>query len=266
MILVVIASILLAGSALPALAATPADNVALIIGIDRFQGRTRPNTGAAGDAIDKKELLLRNGWKPENIRMLTNEQATQAAIREGMQWLVDSCRSGAQCAFHYSGHTKQMPAGAERLAEYLWPTDNRFISDAEFASYMRRLNGYAWIDISACEAAGFDNGISGPRTLFTGSSQENEKSYEYPGWQNSVWTGLLINEAIFKGLGNANGDNRVTLEEAFRYARERAPQMTTGQPTAPQNPYMAGGGLEQWFTSDPAPPAPLKTCLLILCF
>ena len=35
-----------------------------------------------------------------------------------------------------------------------------------------------------------DDGLSGPRHLFTASSRETEKSYEHPEWGTSIFTGL----------------------------------------------------------------------------
>lgn len=263
--LLIFTLIAVAGTTFPASAAPPpGEQVALIIGIDKFQGRTRPNIGAVGDANDKRDLLLKNGWQPDRIRMLTDSGATQASIREGLRWFVENCTANAMCVFHYSGHTKQMAAGGEALAEYLWPTDNRFISDAELAGYLRNLKGTAWIDIAACEAAGFDNAISGPRTLFTAASQENEKGYEFPAWSNSVWTGLVVSEGMLKGLADANGDGQVTLDEGLRYGIDKAPGMTTGQPTGQQHPYVAGGGVERWFPPGGSE-APQKRCILFLC-
>ena len=259
-------------TALPAIAATaPQNAAALIIGIDLFQGRTRPNIGAAGDAIDKRDLLIRHGWRADQIRMLVNEASTQSAIREGLAWLANSCAApDSYCLFHYSGHTKQM-RGSESLNEFIWPHDNRFISDDELATYLRRLNGYAWIDIAACEAAGFDNDVSSDRRLFTAASQEPEKGYEYPSWRNSVWTGLLVDEGMLQGRADTNGDGHVTLSEAIPYAVQRAPDMTKSQPLGAQHPYVAGGNQEVWF---PVPvgghlsvQTRVRNCiLLILCF
>lgn len=247
------------------------DRWALLIGVDTFQGRTRHNVGGVGDVELFQELLQRNGWRRDRVRVITNERATQAAIREGLEWIASRCTSpNSWCVVHYSGHTKQMNGGGggEGLHEYLWPHDNRFISDDEFASYMRRLNGYAWIDVSACEAAGFDNGISSPKRLFTAASAEHEKGYEDPGWATSVWTGLLVREGILEGKGDANGDGHVTLAEAYNYAAERAPQLTHRNPTGPQHAYSAGGNLHDWFTPPPPPPqvATRASCiLLIIC-
>ncbi|HEX2053609.1 MAG TPA: caspase family protein, partial [Actinomycetota bacterium] len=261
----IVGLVLLAGTALPALAA-PAhvDKWAVIIGVDTHQGRTRNNIGAVGDAMAFRELVQRNGWPDGHVRMLTNEQATQAAILESMQWLVDNCTEESYCIFHFSGHTKQM-SGPEGLSEYLWPHDNRFISDVEFADYMKRLRGHAWIDLANCESAGFDvgHGISSPKRLFTGASQETEKGFEYPAWSNSVWTGALVENALLANQGDADGDGHVTLKEALPYAAEASARLTHGQSPSPQHPYIAGGEASDWFPPAAAAPAPArKNCLL----
>lgn len=273
LLLLIVVSVACLGTALPALGAiAPPNGAALIIGVDRFQGGTRPNIGAVGDAMDKSDLLIKHGWRADQIRLLVDGAATQAAIREGMSWLASRCSgTDSYCVFHYSGHVKQM-SGSEGLNEFLWPHDNRLISDTEFAGYMRQLHGYAWIDIAGCEAAGFDNAVASDRRLFTAASQEHEKGYEYPGWSNSVWTGLLVDEGMLKGKADANGDGHVTLSEAIPYAEQRAPGMTTGQPKGPQHPYAAGGGREHWFPVSGArqvslsAAAPAKRCILFLCF
>lgn len=269
-ILLIVCLVLILGAALPASGA-PAqgdDKWALIIGIDEYQKPTRPTVGGVGDARAFQQLLSRNGWRPDRVRVLTNADATASAIRAGMQWLVDNCGPSSYCVFHYSGHTKQMnnAGGNEGLREYLWSVDNQFISDEEFAGYMRRLNSYAWIDISACEAAGFDNGVSSPRRLFTAASQESEKGFEDPSWRQSIWTGLLVDRGMLQGQADANGDGNVSLAEAIPFATQRAPLETSGQSPGPQHPYAAGGQETQWFEPAPPPAAAPKSCLLgLLC-
>ena len=65
------------------------------------------------------------------------------------------------------------------------------------------------------------------RVLFTGSSTATEKSYEYPAWGMSVWTGLLFD------LGTAPGRRPTptrtagsTMGEALRYAPYYAQAIT----------------------------------------
>ncbi|MDQ4149422.1 MAG: caspase family protein, partial [Actinomycetota bacterium] len=119
------------------------DRWAVIIGIDHFQGQTRPNVGSVGDAQAFQELLRRNGWREDRVRVLTDRAATAAGMRAAMQWLVDNCSPTSYCLFHYSGHVKQMGSGdyGGGPHEYLWPHDGRFISDDEFAGYMKQLKG-----------------------------------------------------------------------------------------------------------------------------
>ncbi|MGH2731392.1 MAG: caspase family protein [Actinomycetota bacterium] len=261
---------------LPAIAAPGGDDDrwALIVGVDRFQGRTRPNVGSVGDARDFRELLARHGWRDDRIRVLTDEAATAEGIRAGVRWLVDSSTPNSRSVFHYSGHVKQIEGDQDRdgeaLDEYLWPHDNRFISDGELAQSLRELKGLAWIDISGCEAGGFNEGLATPRRLFTASSAEPEKSYEHPDWANSVWSGLLVDQGMLKGAADSNRDGDVTLREAVEWAAPRATSITKDEPKGPQHPFAAGGEETNWFAR-PAPPSsetpptpPEERCLVNL--
>jgi hypothetical protein len=226
---------------------------AVIIGLDHFQGKTRPNVGGVGDARAFHDALAARGWPESHIAVLTDGQATQAGIRNAFKWLADATRNDNGSSFtvvHYSGHVKQ--AGGH---EYLWPYDNAFISDSEFVSSMRNIGGWLWADISGCESKGFDDGLAGPQRLVTTSSRANEKSYENPNWHQSVFTGLQIGQAM-QGGADYNHDGQFTIQEIFRYADERAPGMTQGQDYGPQHPVMAGGDGTEWFLVPPAPPPP----------
>ncbi len=240
------------------------DRIALVIGIDRFQGGTRPNTGAVGDAEDVRDVLVRNGWRPGDLRMLTDGAATAGAIREGLSWLASQSNDSSFAVFHYSGHVKQTGS-----TEYLWPHDNQFISDADVASSLRGVKGHLWADFSGCEAAGFDEGLSGPKRLVTAASQSWEKGYELPAeLRNSVFTNLLFDKALMKKQGDANRDGKVSIQEAFRHAAANAPGLTADQAYGPQHPYIAGGGSEDWFvqrTLAPYTGPAQRNCFLIFC-
>jgi hypothetical protein len=244
-------------------AAPPAagDRYALVIGIDHFQGATRPNTGAVGDAEDTRDALLQAGWPRDHIRMLTDGGATQAAIRDGMSWLASRSSDSSFSVFAYSGHVKQVGS-----TEYLWPTDNQFIADTELAGALRGVKGYLWAHISGCEAAGFDEGISGPKRLVTAASQSDEKGYELsPELRNSVFTNLLVDKGLLRKQADFNKDGKVSIQEAFRLAAQRAPQLTAGESNGPQHPYMAGGDGSDWFLTRAAQPTAAQTakrCLI----
>ena len=245
----------------------PGERWALVIGVDRFQGATRPNYGGVADAADFRQALLRAGWADDHIKVLTDGGARAADIRAGLRWLAQRSGPNTFSVVHYSGHVKQVGS-----TEYLWPHDNQFIADSELASSVRQLRGAAWIDISGCEAAGFDEGISAPNRLFTASSRANEKSYEYRDLRQSVFTYLLVEKAMLRGEGDADRDGRVSVQEAFAYAAARAPGITARQRQGPQHPVIAGGDGSPLYldgtvaTAAPQAEAPARTCILFLCF
>ncbi len=244
----------------PAASAAPkhgAPKWALLVGINNYRGAVAKTAGSVGDVEDLKQVLINSGWPADHVRTLTDDQATGEAIRAGWRWLASVSTDASFSVFHYSGHTKQMSGDKDRdgeaLDEYLWPVDNNFLSDAELGAAMRRVKGHSWTDMSGCEAAGYDDGISAPTRLFTGASRENEKGYDSADWKNSIFTGLLADRGITQGRADANTDGIVTIHEAFKYAEVNAPELTKRQAKGPQHPYLAGGDGTEWYLNPPAP-------------
>jgi hypothetical protein len=93
-----------AGTA-PAIQATAnGRRIALCIGIDRY--RERPLAGCVNDARAWGGALTSLGF---DVRYLLDEQATQAAILDGLRTLMGGARSGDVLAMQYSGHGTQLP-------------------------------------------------------------------------------------------------------------------------------------------------------------
>ena len=166
-----------------------------------------------------------------------------------MAWLASKSTPGTFTFFHYSGHVKQVGATVK-----LWPVDRDFVPDTQVASLLRGGSGKMWVDIAGCEAGGFQADLPSDRVLFTASSLETQKSYEYPDWGLSVWVGLLFDLGTGQGAADADRNGSVTIGEAIRYASYYAKAITLGQrPHGPQTPIVAGDAVRGW-TLD-APPA-----------
>ena len=248
----------------PAAAGPPASSPrsALIVGVSvHLGGRPASPVGGAGDAAAMRDALRQAGWGEDQIRVLSGTAATAANIRAGIQWLADRATPDSFSVFHYSGHVYQRdgdPDGdGEAKDEFLVPYDaTHIISDHELGQKLGAVNGWLWTNISGCEAAGFNEGgnLEGPKRLFTGSSLESEKSYERPDWKESVYTGLLADQGMLKGHADANGDGKVSIQEAFHFAERQAPPMTLRQRKGIQHPYLAGGDGTEWYLNPPPPP------------
>ena len=221
----------------PPATAAPEDRWALIIGVTDYAGRVKSTVGSANDARLVRDVLLRNGWRDDRIRMLIDAQATGRAVAEGIGWLQANSSPTTFSFFQYSGHVKQRNG-----QEFLWPYDSAFLADTDVVRALSGIRGTAWSNFSGCEGAGFDDGLSSPRHRVTASSQVDEKSYEDRETGFSVWTGMLFDEGFRQMRGDADRDGVTHLDEAFDYAAPRAEGFTSGQkPFGPQTPYRAGG-------------------------
>ena len=234
----------------PAHTAAPADRWAFVVGVTAYRAPTHDTVGGAGDAAAVQTGLLAAGWLPDHVRVLTDGAATGAAVRDGLAWLAEHGTPGTFTFFHWSGHVKMLGGTTEGL----WPVDADYVTDTQVTGALARVQGHLWVDIAGCEADSFSPGLPGDRVLFSGSSELTEKSYEYPAWKQSVWSGLVFTLGIAQRQADADGDGRVTIGESLRYATYYAQKITRDQqPYGRQTPQVEGDPVRGW-TLD-APPA-----------
>jgi hypothetical protein len=92
--------------------ATQAEDRALLIGVgqyrDRGMGADLP--GIELDIGVMKEVAENLGFKPAATRVLLNEAATLAAVRQALQqWLIEGTSPSDRVLLYYSGHGTQLP-------------------------------------------------------------------------------------------------------------------------------------------------------------
>ena len=123
---------------------------ALVVGISEY---TKFSTldGCVNDARLWSSLLVeRFGFPPENVRVLSNRQATRKGILEGMEWLEQSAGEGDIVVFTYSGHGSRMtdregdePDGMDETLVPIdsgrAPSPNRDITDDEIHLWLARV-------------------------------------------------------------------------------------------------------------------------------
>jgi hypothetical protein len=224
-----------------------------VVGVSEYAGRVHDTYGGRGDAEAVRKSLIAAGWRADHIRVLTDERATGRALRREIDRLVSRSSDKTFTFFHFSGHVKQKGG-----REYLWPTDSDLVSDLDVAAKLRQVRGSAWFNFSGCEAAGFDENLSTANRLVSASSRVVEKSYEYPDWAESVWTGLVFGKGMDVRRADRNRDKRVTVGEALAFGKEQALAITRGQrPYGPQRAVIAGGGKLNWTLA--APPLPRRS-------
>lgn len=82
---------------------------AVLVGINQYPDPKNNLQGCVNDALMMGKLLTENfGFRADDIRLLVDERATTANIRERLQWLVQGAAPGSVLVFHYSGHGSQV--------------------------------------------------------------------------------------------------------------------------------------------------------------
>lgn len=107
---------------------------ALVVGINRYDNPGFNLNGAVRDAHNMRDLLSEHlGFRHEQIRLLTDEQATREGILNGVRdWLVAGTGPGSRALFYFAGHGfyQEDENGDEQdgYDEALAPHDIRLVS------------------------------------------------------------------------------------------------------------------------------------------
>jgi len=141
-------------------------NKALLVGINKYPDPRNELRGCVNDILDMEHFIADTNkiYPKENIKKLTDKQATKKGIITNLKWLIDGAEPGDQLLFHYSGHGAQAPtlfASLEKdgLDEIICPydfdgTNHTSLRDKEFAQLFAAIPKgvhFVWISDS-CHA------------------------------------------------------------------------------------------------------------------
>lgn len=219
------------------------DSWAILIGINRYKFVDMLDYAVA-DVDSVGSLLIRQfGFKPENVRVLKDVQATKARITEAFGTLLQTQQEDRVLVF-YAGHGTQidLPGGGEM--GFLIPVDGKVGSSAELYSScismqeIRNLSSlipakHVLFLVDACYgglAATTSRSlaretkqylkkitVSKARQIITAGGR-GEQVIEKPEWGHSAFTYKLL-EGLEKGLADVTGDYLVTASELFTYLK-----------------------------------------------
>ena len=92
-------------------------NKALLVGINKYPDPRNELRGCINDILDMEHLIAETNkvYAKQNIKKLTDRQATKKEIVSQIKWLVEGAEPGDQLLFHYSGHGAQVPTLSPKL-------------------------------------------------------------------------------------------------------------------------------------------------------
>lgn len=84
---------------------------ALCVGINTFAHLPMASwlNGCVNDAADMADMLVGRGFSRDDITILTDQNATKAAVMEALTMLVKEATTGDQVVFTFSSHGTQVP-------------------------------------------------------------------------------------------------------------------------------------------------------------
>lgn len=137
---------------------------ALLVGINAYA--SAPLYGCVNDIKAMKEVLTSlYGFSQDNIRLLTDKEATSKAIVDGLGWLAQDSEEKSVRVFHYAGHghfvpdtSGDEPDGAdEALVPYDQKKSSYLIDDKLKELYVRFSANSSLTLIMDCCHAGSNN-------------------------------------------------------------------------------------------------------------
>lgn len=205
---------------------------AVMVGISDYAGTASNLAYTADDARKMAETLRRQGVLASESIVLTDAQATPAAVRAAFSRVAQAAGPNDMFLFFYSGHGTQVPARGQGEA------DNRdeaialiggLILDDEMAQMWGQVRaGVSMIALDACFSGGFARDvISRPGVMGLFSSEEDLTSAVAGKFQ----AGGYLSHFLRTGLGGEADENRnhsVTAGELSSYLRQQFASQAQG--------------------------------------
>lgn len=192
---------------------------ALIIGIND-EDAADPLSSAVTDALYVREALYRYGFRPEDVTVLLEDQATRPQVLDELRRLADRTPSSGLAVFAWSGH-----GGSKSLRT----AEGARLHAGELSSALSAVPSPMWVSLAACNAGAYAlPGIVGPGRVATFSSQADQRTYE------ATRGSHLMLQMVRYGM--IDGHAAASVEEAFAFAErsisevnpQRAPVMFDG--------------------------------------
>lgn len=242
---------------------------ALIIGIAGYPRVNPLPEIVLNDARALRNLLVdesRCGYRPSQVDLLLDDEATANGIRRGLARLAERTTSKDTAIFFFSGHGAWNADPKSEPRQYIIPYDcdprdlpGTAISGDEMTSLLRRIEaGRLLVIFDSCHSGGVGDpkGLTGAlksglnEGIYEGlaqgrgravlaSSRPNEVSWALAGMDNSLFTHFLL-EAL-RGEAINLGDGYVRVFDLFRHVAKHVPQK------ARQHPIFKAAAMEEDF-------------------
>lgn len=197
---------------------------ALIVGVSDYGGRTSDLPSTDADAKTIAQQLERAGALDPASVLLTNEEATRAAVEQAFARIAAEAGPNDTFLFFFSGHGQRVkvpgPLEPDGRSETIELHDEA-MTDAELARLFATLRTrLAVAALDSCFSGGFDNLLARPNVLGLFSSEEHLTSNVADEHDAGGYLAHFLQQAL-GGEADSDGDLALTTGEVAAFL-ERA--------------------------------------------
>ena len=249
-----------------------ATGYAVVIGVANYRNVPPLPEAVRNDAQDVAAILKSNaycGYKPSNVRLLLDEDATLGQIRTAFDSVAKTSGADDSAIIFFSGHGALVgdpadPESALLPAEFDGrEPDTTSVSETEFSSMLRRIAAQRLLVlIDACHSGGagsfkgsgqggsltvgyseksLDRLAQGTGRVLIASSRANETSLVLRSARNSVFTSCLLD--ALRGEAQTSRDGLIRVFEIFNHIAQMVKRAVPGR----QHPIFKASDLEDNF-------------------
>lgn len=194
----------------PAPSGGPGNYTALLVGINNAPG-SKPLKGSITDANNTRDMLVKSGFKKQNIVKLTDGHATRGNILAELDRLAARTSGKGYAVFMLATHSGY---SGGRLT-FATGGGGR-ISNHELASKLGRVRGKLVSLLPTCYSGGYAiSGITGKNRIAVLSSDADEYTYQL-GSAGSWLILYMVDYGILRGQSKAE-----SFEAAYKWAKKK---------------------------------------------
>ena len=150
--------------------------------------------------------------EPDHIKLLLNDQATNAGIYYAIKWLAESAGASDTALFYFCGHSASQYLGSY---DYL-------ISDQQMAQWLDELHSQKVIVVlDTCYAGSFRDELGNNGRVVLMSCQPSETSLEDRELEHAVFTHYILKALDNFAESDVNRNYELSAKEIFDYANPK---------------------------------------------